>query len=348
MPEHSTVRHIAAGACVALCATLASDTARAQNDSTPPPFPAPGRLVDVGGWRLHLYCTGEARPSRPTVILESGVGDFSVEWSLVQPGVARFARVCSYDRAGDGWSDLGPHPRTMHQIVYELHTLLDRAGERPPFVLVGHSYGGHLVRLYASTYPKEVAAMALLEPGVDDPVRVIDGQPPVRSSQLVTGQPIPAVQTSNPLRDGDLRGNVRAQMAAGARWLATNPNQPPRDKLPPDAQRMRAWTLGTIKHIAAGVNPVEAEELALFRAERTRSVHPYGDMPLVVVTRDLTDVGAPDSSEEKREHRADHAAMAALSSRGKLVIATRSGHHVQLDEPQLVITTIRELVEAVR
>jgi pimeloyl-ACP methyl ester carboxylesterase len=326
---------------------LSARAVRAQNDSTPPPFPAPGRLVDVGGWRLHLYCTGDARPSRPTVILESGVGDFSMEWSLVQPGVARFARVCSYDRAGDGWSDLGPHPRTMHQIVYELHTLLERAGERPPFVLVGHSYGGHLVRLYASTYPKEVAAMALLEPGVDDPVRVVNGQPPVRSSQLVTGQPIPTVQTSNPLHDGDLRGNVRAQMAAGARSLAAHPNEPPRDKLPPDAQRMRAWALGTIKHIAAGVNPVEAEELALFRAERARSVHPYGDMPLVVATRDLTDVSAPDTTAEKREHRADHAAMAALSSRGKLVVAMHSGHHVQLDEPQLVIATIRDLVGAV-
>src|ERR1044071_7902019 len=78
-------------------------SAIAQIPSTPPPFPAPGRLVDVGGWKLHLYCTGETRPAQPTVILESGVGDFSVEWGLVQPKVAAFARVCSYDRAGDGW-----------------------------------------------------------------------------------------------------------------------------------------------------------------------------------------------------------------------------------------------------
>src|SRR5262252_103363 len=107
-----------------------------QDQAAPPPFPPPGRLVDVGGWRLHINCTGEARASQPTVILEAGAGDFSVEWSLVQPGMARFARVCSYDRAGMGWSDLGPHPRTMHQIVYELHTLLDRGGVRPPYVLV--------------------------------------------------------------------------------------------------------------------------------------------------------------------------------------------------------------------
>src|SRR6185369_8303266 len=78
------------------------------------PFPPPGRLIDLGGWRLHLNCTGQAT-SRPSVILEAGAGDFSVDWSLVQPLVARSARVCSYDRAGAGWSDLGPRPRTLQQ-----------------------------------------------------------------------------------------------------------------------------------------------------------------------------------------------------------------------------------------
>jgi hypothetical protein len=111
---------------------LQAVTVEAQSPSAQPPFPPPGKLVDIGGWRLHLNCTGEARASQPTVILEAGVGDFSVEWSMVQPGVAKFARVCSYDRAGDGWSDLGPHPRTLRQIVYELHTLLDKGAVKPP------------------------------------------------------------------------------------------------------------------------------------------------------------------------------------------------------------------------
>ena len=122
-------------------------------NTIPPPFPPPGKLIDVAGWRLHLYCTGEARASQPTVIPEPGLGDFSVEWSLVQPGVAKFARVCSYDRAGDGWREMGPHPRTLRQIVYELHTLLEKAAVKPSFVLVGHSYGGWLVRLCTATYP---------------------------------------------------------------------------------------------------------------------------------------------------------------------------------------------------
>src|SRR5262245_46314211 len=84
---------------------------RAQSSASGPPYAAPGRLVDIGGWKLHLNCTGEAKPQQPTVILEAGVGDFSVEWSLVQPSVAKTARVCSYDRADDGWSDYGPSPR---------------------------------------------------------------------------------------------------------------------------------------------------------------------------------------------------------------------------------------------
>src|SRR5262249_40965650 len=152
--------------------------------------------VDVGGWRLHLNCTGTARPGQPTVVLEAGAGDFSVEWSLVQPRVAEFARVCSYDRAGDGWSDLGPHPRTFHQIVYELHTLLVRAGERTPVVLVGHSYGGLLVRLYQSTYPAEVAGMVLVEAGADDPLRMMPDGTVVRASSLGAGQTIPPVKTA--------------------------------------------------------------------------------------------------------------------------------------------------------
>src|SRR6266702_6080953 len=146
-----------------------SHMAQSQSASTSPPLPPPGQLIDLGGWRLHLNCLGKAAASQPTVILEAGAGDFSVDWSLVQPGIARFARVCSYDRAGSGWSDLGPRPRTLHQIVWELHTLLDKAGVKPPFVLVGHSYGGWLVRLYASTYPADVAGngagMVLVEAG---------------------------------------------------------------------------------------------------------------------------------------------------------------------------------------
>ena len=313
-----------------------------------PPFPPPGKLVDVGGWRLHLNCTGEVRASQPTVILEAGVGDFSVEWSLVQPGVAQYARVCSYDRAGDGWSDLGPHPRTLRQIVYELRTLLDKGGVKPPLVLVGHSYGGWLVRLYASTYPAEVAGMILVEAGADNPRRMLPDGKLARSSDLVKGNPIPAVKVSGPLRVSDIPPEALSQMKAGAQKLAQSPNEPPRDKLPPDAQRMRAWALAQVGHIAAAVNPFEHEELAGLRAARAKGEHPLSDMPLIVLTRGKSEEEGPDGKAFEEEHRRDHAAMAAMSRNGKLIVATRSGHHVQLDEPELVVKAIRDALAEAR
>jgi pimeloyl-ACP methyl ester carboxylesterase len=327
---------------------LRAVTVMAQSQSAQPPFPPPGKLVDVGGWRLHLNCTGEARASQPTVILEAGVGDFSVEWSLVQLGVAKFARVCSYDRAGDGWSDLGPHPRTLRQIVYELHTLLDKGGVKPPLVLVGHSYGGWLVRLYASTYPAEVAGMVLVEAGADNPWRMLPDGKLARSADLVKGAPIPAVKVSGPLRLSDIPPGALSQMKAGAQKLAQSPNEAPRDKLPPDAQRMRAWALAQVGHVAAAVNPFENEELAGLRAERAKSEHPLGDMPLLVLTRGKSEEEGPDGKAFEAEHRRDHAAMAAMSRNGKLIIAEHSGHHVQIDEPELVIKAIRDTLAGTR
>jgi pimeloyl-ACP methyl ester carboxylesterase len=318
-----------------------ANVVQAQNES--PPLPPPGKLVDVGGWRLHLNCTGTVRAGQPTMILEPGMGDFSVEWSLVQPGVAKFARVCSYDRAGDGWSDWGPHPRTFRQIVYELHTLLDKAGVKPPFVLVGQSYGGWLVRLYALTYPSDVVGMVLVDVGADDPQRINNGKV-MLSSELVKGEPIPAVKTSGPLRVSDIPPAALQQMKAGAQSLVPHANDPPRDKLPPEAQRMRAWALSQLGHIAAGVNPVEIEELAALRAEQAKSEFPFGDKPLIVLTRGIAEEHGPDGAALEVERRRNHAAIAKRSRQGKLIIATRSGHHVQLDEPERVIQSIRDVL----
>jgi len=122
--------------------------------------PPPGRLVDVGGYRMHIYCTGEGYPA---VILDSGLSDSSLTWYKVQPEVARFVRVCSYDRAGLGWSDPSPHERNSRVFAEELHTLLHHAGIPAPFVLVGHSMGGFDVRMFASLYRAEVAGMVLVD-----------------------------------------------------------------------------------------------------------------------------------------------------------------------------------------
>ena len=313
-------------------------------EGTPPPLPPPGRLIDVGGWRLHLNCTGVRAAQAPVVILEPGIGDFSVEWSLVQPELAKTARVCSYDRAGDGWSEMGPHPRTFKQIVYELRTLLDRAGEKPPYVMVGQSYGGWLVRTYRAAHPSEVAGIVLVDAGEDDPERLTADGSVVRASTLAKGLPIPPVKTSDPLRIADIPPDALAAMRRGIAATVPHANDPPRDRLPEEARRMRTWALGQIGHIAAGVNPVEVEEIALLRKERNDNPQAYGDLPLIVITRGLAESDWTPAKEETR--RAAHKAIASASRRGRWLIAERSGHHVQIEQPDVVISAIKDVLSA--
>ena len=125
-------------------------------------FPYPGRLIEVGDHQLHIHCVGERTP---TVILEAPAAGMSVGWTWVQDEVAKITRVCSYDRAGLGWSEAGEGGYRAAQVPEELHTLLERAGERGPFVIVGHELGASYARLYASRFREQTAALVL----VDDP-----------------------------------------------------------------------------------------------------------------------------------------------------------------------------------
>jgi pimeloyl-ACP methyl ester carboxylesterase len=122
--------------------------------------PPPGRLVDVGGHRLHISCVGTGSP---TVVFESGLAGMSADWANVQPQIGSSTRACAYDRAGIAWSDSGPEPRDPSQIARELHALLINAGESAPYVLAGHSFGGLYVRVFAATYPDEVAGLVLVD-----------------------------------------------------------------------------------------------------------------------------------------------------------------------------------------
>jgi pimeloyl-ACP methyl ester carboxylesterase len=117
----------------------------------------PGKLVDLGGHRLHVNCTGKGSP---TVVVENGLGDFSFDWVLVQSRVSAFTRICTYDRGGYAWSDPGPKPRTFAQLNLELRDALRKLGEPGPFVLVGHSYGGAVVRNFALTYRGDVPELS--------------------------------------------------------------------------------------------------------------------------------------------------------------------------------------------
>src|SRR5215211_9106482 len=123
-------------------------------------YPAPGEMVGVKGHSLHINCVGQGSP---TVVLDSGMAMFSAQWVRVQREVSGTTRVCAYDRAGMGWSEMGPDPRDARQITGELHTLLGKAGIEGPYVLVGHSLGGMYMLTYAARYPDEVAGVALVD-----------------------------------------------------------------------------------------------------------------------------------------------------------------------------------------
>jgi pimeloyl-ACP methyl ester carboxylesterase len=167
------------------------------NAQTPPTGPAPGTLVDIGGHKLHIRCLGPTTGGA-TVILEAGGGGFSANWSRVQDILAPRVRTCAYDRAGLGWSEPGPAPRTFRQEVFELHELLQAARISGPLVLVGHSIGGLLVRLYVEQYGGSVAGVVLVDPTHEDDVLYsLNAGRWARIRDLSTGRTVP-----DPRRDG--------------------------------------------------------------------------------------------------------------------------------------------------
>jgi pimeloyl-ACP methyl ester carboxylesterase len=290
-------------------------------------YPAPGQMVDVGGYKMHLYCTG---PGRPTVILVAGLDDFSVMWSSVQTEVARTMRVCSFDRSGLGWSEPSSAPRTSENMVKELHALLDTAKVESPYVLVGHSFGGALVRLYAHDYPNEVAGMVLVDAAPDDLFLRI---PQWRNA---IGGKLGLYRTLAPLSSFGL--------------LAFAPESIPNRGMPEDVlAQYRAVAVST-GYFQTGVAENEAFEnnLAEIRAANVN----LGDMPLSVISRGYLDPmpGFSDTDNQQawqlwQEMQTD---LLSLSSNGRQIIATESEHSIHLQQPQLVIGAIKDVVEAAR
>lgn len=176
------------GATMILAGVMAA--ALAQRPGTPE-GPPPGQLIDIGGHVLHLHCTGPVGAG-PTVIFESGGGAFSTDWKAIQALLGSHVRTCAYDRAGSGWSEAGPTPRTLRQEVFELHALLETAKVPGPYVLVGHSIGGLLVRLYAEKYATNVAGMVLVDPTHESGMLgVMKYGGWVRLREKGTGRPLP-------------------------------------------------------------------------------------------------------------------------------------------------------------
>lgn len=311
--------------------------------------PAPGQLVDVGGWRMHIHCTGESRPGGPTVILIAGSSGLSIDWVFVQTQVAKFARVCSYDRSGSAWSDLGPYPHTLAQKVFELHRLLQKSGESTPLVLVGHSYGGRLARLYASTHPADVKGMVLVDAGHEDSLMFINGKL-VREWELATGEPVPPPKASDPLRVEHLPPDLRKQLEAAAAQSRNQRVGAPFNKLPPNLQRARAWATAQVKWSAANNSRFNGDEVLALSKARAATPHPLGEMPLVVLTRAIPIEADAERGVEREQERLRHQAdLASLSRRGRQRVASaRTGHHIHLEEPEIVVEAVREVVSSIR
>jgi len=302
--------------------------------TTMPVAPSTGRRVDIGGGqRIYLNCTGSGST---TVILEAGAGDFAEVWSLVQPKVAELTRVCSYDRGGYGWSDPGSRPRTYAQLAIELRTALDRAGEKPPYVLVGQSYGGLVVRGFAGRYAREVRGMVLVDP-VHEDQQIVWGGEAHRLRDGARGRTAPAPRIA--LDTEFLR------MARDSSAMSSGDTlPPPLDRLPAEVQRLWKWSASQPLYRMAWAAEMDwsPEELARMHVERETNRASLGSIPLVVLARTKS---APADTLE-RERQALMADLAALSTRGRLEYAPASGHNIHIEEPELVVRAIKECLSA--
>ncbi len=277
-------------------------------------YPPPGKMVDVGGYRLHLYRMGKRHVAgTPTVLLEAGHGSTSLDWCIVQPEIAKYTLVYAYDRAGYGWSETGPLPRTSQQIVEELHRLLLNAAIAGPYVLVGHSFGGSIVCQYAATYPDEVAGLVLVDPLPEGYVFSLTPRMRQRAKRLMKLFAVARILA--------LFGVVRL--------LMTTRLYPLPQGYTPTARAIVKAHRSQTRYLAA----VNAETAAAWR-EPVRGQRSYGELPLVVLTADTV---ADFTSQEAQQWRAFHQSLANSSSRGRLEVVKGSGHYMVLERPEAVV-----------
>jgi len=295
---------------------------------------APGKLYDLGGYRLHLNVMGKGGP---TVVLCAGAGDFSFDWASVQPEVAKYVQVASYDRGGEAWSDLGPKPYTDKQAVFDLHRLLHKAGFKGPFILVGHSMGGSHIWQFAIDYPKEVVGMVLVDASCGKSMMNINGKEGWAAS-FSKGRVVPAVRSKIGPDDPLTPKDVAAIMTYVEKYPFMQPHiEDPYDKLPAEAQKQRLWALAQPKHWAAGQNDLfgeESEALLKTWEGKTNSLH---GIPLFILSREVP-ATAPKMDQD---HKLVEQELARQSTNSRLTFIVGSGHHIHIEKPQAVIDAIK-------
>jgi pimeloyl-ACP methyl ester carboxylesterase len=245
-------------------------------------MPASDRLLDAAGVQIHIQCDGDRKTGAPLVLLEAGAGNGARTWRDVFAPIAQFARVCAYDRPGLGTSEQTPQPRLPLDIIATLHALLAAAGEGAPYVMVGHSWGGEIVRLYAMQYPAEVVGLVLIDSSHEEQVK--------RFAAIA-----PAAPAAN-----------------GGRFGVAPPSPPP-----------------------------EQANLETMGAELSKQPW-HANIPLVVLTRTPpADLQADPRDGVWQELQRE---LTTRSPQGEQIVAAKSGHYIQNDEPSLVIDAVRRVV----
>jgi pimeloyl-ACP methyl ester carboxylesterase len=283
-------------------------------------YPPPGQMVGVGGHRLHINCVGRGSPA---VVLDAGSGGFSAHWVRVQREVSATTRVCSYDRAGMGWSEMGPEPRDAKQISSELHTLLKGANIEGPYVLVGHSFGGLYVRTYAARYPDEVAGVVLVD---SSSPKQVSHQPVTQDSNEPQKQTFAVVP-----RLARLGVSLPARLGVVRLLSKLDPASP---ELP---QQQRAQ----IDALTPSTQQWSTSALEFLASTQTRRLGSLGNKPLAVVT-----AGASEPS--WLEQQDDLATLSSDSTHRVVKEATHTSLLYERSDSQTTSAAIDEVVAAVR
>lgn len=302
-----------------------------------PAYRTAQRLVPVEGTRrLNIYCTGSGSP---TVVLDAGLGDSARAWGLVQPEISPLTRTCAYDRAGLGFSDPSNRAGTSANIVDDLHRLLGNADIQPPYVLVGHSFGGMNVKLFARTYTPEVAGMVLVDPSHEDQSSMIWDIDPESKAQNQSY--LESLQECKQSTADWVEGSDLFKRCVGEASPRYTPELNAVDTLlAKQPARRQAWVS-------------EFENIFIASSQQLRSANgSLGDMPIIVLTKEPAKPTARETQAMRDAKNQGwirlHNHIATLSPRGARRTVVPSGHYIQQDQPEAVVAAIRGVVLASR
>ncbi len=305
-------------------------------------YPAPGKLVDIGGYKLHI---NESGIGKPTVILDAGFACFSLVWNLVQPEIAQFAHVYSYDRAGLGWSESSPSPRTGCNMVKELHTLLETVGAPKPYILVGHSFGGLVMQLYANTYPDDVFGLVLVDSSHESILELskefhTTSYPLLPWTQRTWHSFLQACGLETVSNFTGVRAVYLYSLLKNG--IATIPASIKDPFLARLLSPQGVYTRGQeMRHID------ESHQLL------ARSTNLFAEKPVIVISRGMAIDTKWDAQKMWPYLTKAHEEvwmklqkdLVTKSKRGKHIIATKSGHTILWSEPKLIVDAVKSLVD---